>query len=87
MIRAGGHFKADVARIGRLAIVLRQALANLGTTDANDGIGRGVVIRSAAEHVHTEIAFLHAERAGKAVVDDVRQEGLALLAVPEGGAR
>ncbi len=87
MIRARRHLKADVVRIRRLAIVLRQALANLGGADADDGICGGVVIRGAAEHIHTEVAFLHAGSAGKTLVDDVRQEVLALLAVPEGGAR
>jgi hypothetical protein len=69
-------------------IELREALADFGDADANDGVIAGLVVGAATEDLGADDAlaeevFLLSER----VLDDVAEQGLALLAEAKGWAR
>ena len=77
----------EFRRLGDGLVILREALADLGGTDADDRIFAGFVVRFAAEDFGADDAL--AEKvvlAGESVFDDVAQQGLALLGVAEGWA-
>ena len=81
VVRAGGNLEAHVARIGRLAVILRETLADLGGSDPHDGVLGRVIVGGSAEDLDADVPLLHRT---PAVFHDIAQEFLTLFTFAEG---
>jgi len=56
-VGTGGKLDANLVTVGRVVIVLSEALADFSCGDADDGVGVGIVAGRAAEDVHSDGTF------------------------------
>ncbi len=83
-VGADGELEDQLAGMGSVVVILREAFADFAGCDADDGVGIGVVAGGAAKDLDPDAAFFELSGvAQEGLLDDIGEEGGVALAVGE----